>query len=119
MATEFNITVKHAAWMDKFPEVVKQALTNAGGAFQAEMKIYPPQSEVAPGTKYVRKKEAGGLAGEANYQVQPNVVQFTDLYYGPWVLGGNRWWAGWPGKKEAIKTRAIAAFKAGLKEHMR
>ena len=110
MDSFFN--AKLGAIFTGFDEVLKKGLQAAGAAYRAEIAIYPPQEEVAPGTPY---KRTFSLRRTAKYElISSKEVDFTGRFYGEYVLGGTTKWKGWPGKAEAIKKRAIDALRKAI-----
>ena len=116
MSTSFDLKIDLGVLKpEHIAAALKSAFDAAGAAYSSEMKNYPAQSEVAPGTKYER---TGTLGNTATYKTETNLVQLIGRYYGAFVLGGTRYWAGWPGKKEAILSRCETAFREAFNRAM-
>ena len=113
MSTSFDLKIDLGVLEPKhIAEALKSAFDAAGAAYSSEIKNYPAQSS---GTKYER---TGTLGNTATYKTEATQVSFIGKYYGAFVLGGTRYWAGWPGKKEAILSRCETAFREAFNRAM-
>ena len=95
-----------------------KAANAAGIAYESEVKRYPPQDEVAPGTRYVR---TGTLGNTAHYEAigdlesgEKYIIEVGGVDYEPYVMDGTVKWPGWPGKLDKIKLAMVSRFKATL-----
>ena len=116
MPESFKVTILNPA-LRNWPATIRKAIESAGATYPTVMKRYPPQSEVAPDTKYVR---TGTLGNTSAYKVDSGAGKYTaevgGVNYTPYVLHGTKHWAGWPGKLEMVISELKRGFGVGLRK---
>ena len=120
MPATFRLEIKNPG-LKNLPTTIRGALDGAGAAFQSEVKRYPPQDEVAPGTKY---KRTGTLGNTASYTMSIGVGDYKmdvgGVKYMPYVVTDDnaefKHWAGWPGKREKVIAEVKRGFRVMLKK---
>lgn len=116
MAWNAKITVTKKQWLSQPAERWNAGLMAAGMNFRTGLarSHYPP---LAPSGWTGRRY---GTADKADFRIEElgKVMSFGSTSYLPYILGGTKYWVGWPGKANELLTMMSDGFLYGIKNYV-